>query len=116
MAFDYSRLKTKSAKLIKKYGQSFTFTRTTPGEYNLTTGKSINTESGYTKSACLFDYSDRDRVDGLVEQGDVRLLAEGYDYQVGDKVTIKGDIYTILNVSPIAPGDTTVAANLQVRK
>jgi hypothetical protein len=116
MAFNYSRLKTKAQKIINKFGKSYTFTRTTPGEYNLTNGKSVNTESSYTKSACVFDYSDRDRADGLVEQGDIRLLAEGYDYQVGDKVTIDGDIYTILNISPIAPSETKVAVNLQARK
>ena len=116
MAFDYSRLKTKSAKLIKKYGQSFTFTRVSVGDYDPATGTTTNTTSSYSKNACVFDYSDRDRADGVIEQGDRRLLAEGHAYNVGDTVVIDGDTYTVLNVAPIAPGDTTVAANLQVRK
>lgn len=116
MAFDYSRLKTKASKLIKKYGQSFTFTQTTVGEYDPATGTTTNTTSNYTKVACVFDYSDRDRADGVIEQGDRRLLAEGHTYGVGDTVVIDGDTYTILNVSPIAPGSTNIAVNLQVRK
>lgn len=116
MAFDYARIKTKTQKLIKKFGQSYTFTRTTVGAFNPSTGNTSNTTSTYDKQACIFDYSDRDRVDGVILQGDKRLLCEGYDYAVGDSVVIDGDTYTVLNVSHIAPGDTKVAANLQVRK
>lgn len=116
MSFNYTRIKAKTQKLIKKFGAEYTFSRVSQGSFDPTTGKTTNTTSTYSKQACIFDYNDADRADGVVQQGDRRLLAEGHTYENGDTVVIDGDTYTIINVSFTAPGGEVVAANLQVRK
>lgn len=116
MSFDYARLKSKTQKLIKKFGKEYTFTRTSIGDFNPSTGTAANTASTFAKQACIFDYSDTDRTDGAILRGDRRLMVEGYVYQVGDTVDIDGVDYTVVNVSNIAPNGEVVASNLQVRK
>lgn len=113
---NYSSLQGSASKLIKQFGRVYTFTRTTAGAYDPATGKTTDTTTTFTKSACTFDYSDADRADGTILQGDRRVLAEGYAYQVGDKIAIDGDSYKVISITNIQPAGTVVAANLQVRK
>ena len=116
MSYDYGPITTSATALIAKYGKAYTFTRTTNGAYNPATGQVSQTTETFSKSACVFDYSDRDRAGESILVGDRRMLAESGDYQVGDKVSIDGEVYQVINVDEIAPGGSVVAANLQVRQ
>lgn len=113
---NYNSLQSSASQMIKKFGRSYTFTRTTAGAYDPATGKTTDTTSTFAKSACIFDYSVADRADGTILHGDRRVLAEGYAYQVGDKIAIDGDSYAVISISNIQPAKTILAANLQVRK
>lgn len=116
MSFNYTSLSNSAASLLEKFGVEYTFTRTTKGAYNPATGRTSDSSSTFTGYGCLFDYSDADRTDGAVLQGDRRILAEAGTYEVGDQVAIGSDSWRVVSVSDIAPSGTVVASNLQVRK
>lgn len=116
MSYDYTGITASATGLIQKFGKSYTFTRTTNGGYNPSTGTAGVVTTTFTKSACLFNYSDQDRADGTILVGDRRMLVESGDYQVGDSVSIDSHVYRVVSISEIAPGGDVVAANLQVRK
>lgn len=102
--------------MIAKFGTQYTFTRVTKGAYNPATGQTSDTASTFTGYACLFDYTDSDRADGSVLQGDRRMLADAGTYEVGDTVLVGSETYRIIAISDIGPGGTVVASNLQIRK
>jgi hypothetical protein len=116
MSYDYTGITSSATALITKFGKSYTFTRTTDGSYDPATGSTSPTTATFTKYACVFDYSEQDRANSAILENDRRMLVESGDYLVGDKVTIGSDAYQVINVSPISPSDSVVAANLQVRK
>lgn len=116
MSFNYTSLANSAASLLTKFGKQYTFTRTVKGAYSPATGRTSDTSSTFTGYGCLFDYSDADRADGAVLQGDRRLLAEAGTYEVGDKVAIGSDSWRVVAVADIAPSGAVVASNLQIRK
>jgi len=115
--YNYSPITKSAEALITRFGEEFTFTRTTDGVYNPATGTVAQTTATYKKYACVFDYTDADRAGQTVLQGDRRMLAEGHSYEINDTVVIGSDIFKVINVNEIRPnGSDIVAANLQVRK
>jgi hypothetical protein len=116
MTYNYTPLTASAGRMIAKFGQQYTFTRTTKGAYNPATGQTSDSSATFTGYACLFDYSDADRADGTILQGDRRMLAEGGTYEVGDTVVVGSDTYRVINISDIGPGGSVVASNLQIRK
>ena len=116
MAFNYAQLESTAQKLLQNFGQQLTFTRTAHGTYDPDTGQTTTTESTYQKFGCVFDYTDTERADETIEQGDRRVLAEAHDYQVNDKVDINGETYRVISVSENRPAANVLIANLQVRK
>lgn len=116
MSFNYSSLADSASSLLQKFGRQYTFTRVTKGTFNPATGQAAETSSTFTKYGCLFDYSDRDSAGQTIQAGDRRMLAEGYEYEVGDTVSVDGDIYRVISVSQNKPSGTSLVANLQVRK
>lgn len=116
MSYNYTPLTQSASRMIEKFGTLYTFTRVTKGTYAPATGTTADTSSTYQKSACLFDYSDSDRADGTILEGDRRMLAESGAYEVGDTVAVGSDTYRIISIGEIAPSGNVVAANLQVRK
>ncbi|MAO24447.1 MAG: hypothetical protein CMJ25_27185 [Phycisphaerae bacterium] len=117
MAYNYTPITKSAEALITRFGEEFTFTRTTDGAYNPATGSVAQTTATYKKYACVFDYTDADRAGQTVLQGDRRMLAEGHSYEINDTVVIGSDIFKVINVDEIRPnGSDIVAANLQVRK
>lgn len=113
--FNYSALAGNAKALIERFGKQYTFTRLTNGSYSPATGTTTQTSATFDKYACVFDYTNAERVDQSIEQNDKRLLSEGYTYQVGDTVVIDGKTYRVINVSEIKPSDVVVACNLQIR-
>ena len=116
MSYSYLGVKSTATDLLKKFGRQFTFTRKTDGSYNPNTGSSSTSSSTYQRYGAVFNYSDSERGEGTVQEGDRRILAEGHTYQIGDTVSIESENYRIISISNIQPGDTIVACNLQVRK
>mgnify|MGYP003131731426 FL=1 len=117
MAYNYTPITKSAEALITRFGEEFTFTRTTDGAYNPATGSVAQTTATYKKYACVLDYTDADRAGQTVLQGDRRMLAEGHSYEINDTVVIGSDIFKVINVDEIRPnGSDIVAANLQVRK
>lgn len=116
MSFNYAPLQASATALLTKFGRQYTFTRTTRGTYDPATGQTSNTASTFAKYGCLFDYSDRDSAGLTIEAGDRRMLAEGHSYEVGDTVSIDGDIYRVISISQNQPAGTALVSNLQVRK
>ena len=116
MSFNYTALQSSAGTLLQRFGRQLTFTRTTDGSYDPDTGTTSPTTATFTKYGCVFEYSDSERGDQNIEEGDRRVLAEGHAYQVGDLVSLDSETYRIITVGNIQPADTVVACNLQVRK
>ena len=115
--YNYSPITKSAEALITRFGEEFTFTRTTDGAYNPATGAKAQTTSTFKKYACEFDYNNADRAGETVTENDRRMLVEGHDFHVGDTVVIGSDTFKVINISEIRPnGSDVVAANLQVRK
>lgn len=112
---NYATIAQSATTLITKFGRELTFTRVTSGDYNPVTGNTANTEAEYKKYACVFDYTEQDRLNTNVLQGDKRLLAEPYVYEVGDKVSIDGKSYEVVSIELSMPADEILSATLQVR-
>ena len=115
-AFDYEKTQATALKLLKRFGEEYTFTRTTDGAYNPATGKTSQSSSTFTKFCAIFDYNDRERTLESIQAGDRRVIAENYAYQVGDKVSINSESYRVVSVEEINPNGTRVINTLQVRK
>jgi hypothetical protein len=116
MTYNYAGITKSATALITKFGKEYTFTRTTDGSYDPTTGTTSQTTATFNKFSCVFDYNEQDLANSAILQDDKRMLVESHDFLVGDKVVIGSDTYQVISVSPIQPGDDIVAANLQVRK
>ena len=116
MAFNYSPLAASATSLIQRFGQQLTFTRVTKGAYDPNTGQTSDSSATYTKYGCAFDYSDTERADQTIQEGDRRVLAEAHSYKVGDTVSLNSEVYRIVAISNIQPAATNMAVNLQVRK
>jgi len=116
MAFNYDRMQAAAGQLLQRFGQQLTFTRTTQGAYDPNTGQPSTSTSTFEKYCCVFDYTDQERADQTIQEGDRRVLAEAGDYEVGDKVSIDSETYRVVRVSESSPSSTIVSVTLQVRK
>jgi len=116
MAFNYDRIRSTASQLLERFGQQLTFTRTTQGAYDPDTGQPSTSTSTFSRYCCVFDYSDAERAEQTIQEGDRRVLAEAGDYQVGDKVSIDSETYRVVSVSESRPSATIVSVTLQVRK
>tara|TARA_R110000868_G_scaffold338663_1_gene599432 strand:+ start:7741 stop:8091 length:351 start_codon:yes stop_codon:yes gene_type:complete len=116
MSFNYSPILANAGKLIQKFGQEYTFTRITHGTFNPATGKTAETTTEFTKYGILSNYANVEIGNATIEQGDRKLMAEAYDYEIGDIVSLKSKSYRVINISNIEPAATNLVAILQVRK
>lgn len=112
----YSRLLSTSTNLIERYGVEYTFTKVTAGAFNPATGTVSSTSSTYTAYCVRDSYSAYERQDGSVQIDDIKLIAEVAAFAVDDTVSIDSSVYRVVRVSPIKPGATVLAYELQVRK
>lgn len=101
--------------LLQEYGQALTFTRLTNTSYSPITGQQTQTSSNYTKQGAVLNYSDAE-FSGEIQQGDRKVIAETYAYEIGDTVSIDGAEYRIISTRSYNPAGTEVAVVLQVRK
>jgi len=116
VSYNYSSIQGTATRMIQKFGTEFTFTSKTQKVFEPDTGTQTSSIRIYKKYACKFDMTQADKFGEAVESGDIRLMAEAYDYKTGDTVKIGLDDYRVIAVSKIQPGDTNCAVNLQVRR
>ena len=115
MSFDYPSLAATAVSLLTDFGQDVTFTSKTEGAYNKSTGQYGTTSANYTKKAAVTGYKSNEFND-IIQQGDLKVIAESYTYALGDTVAIDSEDYRILDIKQIKPAGTEVAVVLQVRK
>lgn len=116
---NYAKTAQGAQKALKKAGQAMTLTRVSPGVYDPSTGSVVSTGATYTGFGVALNYSSRD-VDGtLILQADQRVYLDpliGATPQPGDALTVGGEVFTVVNSKPLAPGGVVVLHDIQVRK
>ena len=113
----YDNLASTASRLLNSYGQTIAFSRET-GTIAAGTGVyTPGTPITFTGKGADFDYLDSELIDTMIERGDKRIILEaGTAPEIGDKATIGGVEYRVINVQTTAPGGTVVKYDLQVRK
>ncbi len=114
--FDYARAETTAQRLIKRFGQAVTLTKTTDA---LIAYDPKQTETSYTVQAAQLNYNEKD-IDGTLIQTDDRLVyisTEGLAVipEVDDTLTINSVDLNIISIMPLAPAGTVVYWKVQVR-
>lgn len=130
MAIDYATLRTKAETLIADAGRSVTFIKKDQGNpadpskpWRASTGAA---DVSFPVIAAVVDYDFDEVDDTLVNRGDKRVLvsAAAVDTAAGgatnleefDNMVDGNDEYGIVNVGVVAPGDTRIIYDIQVRK
>lgn len=116
MSYDYSGFASTAARLIDKYGYLATFTKTIDGVYDPDTGSTSPTTSNYTAKIVKSTYSAYEQQNTAIERGDIKLIAEVADFEIGDTLVIDGDIYRIMMPEKVDKNGTPIYYKLQVRK
>lgn len=80
-----------------------------------------NTTTGpldYSGNGAAFDYKASELVDGVILAGDIKLILEATNTEpaIGDKATIDGSNYRVMNVLKTAPSGVVVKYDLQLRR
>lgn len=110
----YARMAATALRLLTKYGQSVTITRTTGATYSPTTGAytggATTTITGY---AAAIPWSQRGPEQH--EQNEIHVILEATSTapEVNDKILINSIGYKITEVNPINPAGTAVAYELR---
>lgn len=112
----YTNMAATALRLLTKYGEELTFTTYSVGAYDPNTGTRTETPSNYTAKAVKETYGILEKANSAIKEGDIRLIAEASTYAVGDTVTVDSQVWRIMAVDPISPGDTDVAFFLQIRR
>jgi|TARA_R110000822_G_scaffold45921_4_gene122586 hypothetical protein len=114
--FDYTGLLNSATALITKFGGTYNFQRQKDVNYDPDTGKPISRTISYTRNAVRSEFTRAEQTSELVLQGDIKLLAQAAEYNVGDTVTVDCVIYRIMNISTIQGNDTKLALYLHLRQ
>jgi hypothetical protein len=122
MSINYSKLATVAKQLITQFGTDWTIRREIKGSYNPATNtQPAQTTNNYTVKAARLEYR-KYKIDGeIIQKDDFQLYVEAKDLgifiETYDKIVDNEDnIYEIVDVKPIKPGDTVVYYELQLRK
>lgn len=116
----YAGIGSMATRLLGKYGQTVTLTRTADGTYDTTDGTlTAGAQTEYECSAAVFDYAQQE-IDGTqIRQGDRRVMLQATGDvplpRSGDTLTIGSLDYTVVAVRTTSPGGTAVVYQLQVR-
>jgi hypothetical protein len=106
---------------INKYGISATFTVQSSNTYDPTTGAAVLTTTTVVVKATPPAAYDRKLVDGsLIRVSDAYTIIAGQGLSFppvqGQLVTIAGNAWTVLVVTPLISGDSVAAYQLQLRQ
>lgn len=114
----YDDMQATAIELLAEFGVPRVLTRVTTGAYVPGQG-TTTTESTFTANCIKLNYRQTD-IDGtLIKQGDQKVFISpdaANTPETGDKITFPDGDWTVVQSAPIAPGDTTVIHDAQVRK
>jgi hypothetical protein len=114
--YNYNSLQNTAGELITKFGSEYRFERQCDRSYNPETGKPFSRNIVYTKNAVVSDFSSAEVAQNIVQQGDIKLLAEAENYEISDTVMVGCDTYRIIDISTIQGSNQRLAVYLHLRK
>ncbi len=120
MAYDYTRQVDSAKRMIAKYGQVLTITRSTVTYDPLTGMNTTATQTGtITAVADNFStYDQKNRSELLVAKKSKKLLVSAasctFAPKSGDKVTYEGETWTIAPMDELNPGGTPILYTLAI--
>ena len=103
MSFDYSVLNETATTLIKRFGQSVTFTRL--AETYTPTGFSSNS-STYTADLVVIDSPKIQDEQGLISESKQALVSSTTAILISDSVEVNGEHFRVNNVKSLKPAAT----------
>lgn len=118
MAF-YDEMAATAVELIAEFGMAMTLVRVTEGAYDPATSTQATTSANHTATGIKLDYR-QSEIDGtMIRVGDQRVFLApdvAVTPRTGDKLTISGESWQVVQASAAAPAGTVVVHKLQVRK
>lgn len=114
--FNYTPLQESAARLINKFGAEYKFERQVERDYDPETGKPTTRKFVYTRNGVVVDFDRSEVAQNTVQQGDIKLLAESEDYNIGDLVSVNCLQYRIVSMMPIQGSQQVLAVYLHLRK
>jgi hypothetical protein len=116
--FNYAHISDVADRLIGKFGLTATLRRpAAPSTWNAGVGTPID----YPIKAILQNYTDTERTNTLIEQGDRKIVFAANGLTVipntGDEIIIiDAAPWSIVNVMPVEPGGIPIVYTVQVRQ
>lgn len=115
MRYDYTALNNTATQLIKKFGAEYGFERQCNRDYDPETGKPVKKVIKYTANGVVVQFDSTQRNGENVQQGDIRLLAESEEYEIGDLLNINCIPHRIIDISTIQGSEKKLAYYLHLR-
>lgn len=117
--FDYQKTQNTATRLLRRFGNDATLTRSASSSYDPATGTSTDSTYELTVTASVFDYP-KAYIDGtLILQGDKRAYVSAYNVDApepSDTLTWNGVPYRIISVKDLNPaGSVSIMYELQLR-
>lgn len=114
--FNYPPIAATAARLVAQFGNSITVTRQSanwqnPREGTVTAGVPLS----ISMSAIVGDITDSYAQQFSVQEGD-RMVTSTDETKIGDRITIDGESYQVVDVSITKPGPVALVYRAQVRK
>jgi hypothetical protein len=115
-------MESTATRLITKFGAEYKFERQIDRDYDPETGKPVRRKFSYTSNGIVVSFTDAERGASRVNagenvlQGDIKLLAESLDYNIGDLVSVDCLSYRIINIATIQGSQQVMAVYLHLRK
>lgn len=116
--FDYAKMAVTARRLLTRFGQSITISRTTGATYDPVTGVTTpGTTTAFTPKGVLLKYPDR-LIDGTrILQSDRKLILDDtVAPEMSDKPLVQGEEWTIQDIMTVSPAGTPLIYEVQVRK
>ena len=116
----YNAMQTVADRQLTDKGAPITFTRTTTGVYDPTTGVAAVILTDYTVNAAVFGFPDKNVNGTNILVGDKRVLisTKGTSYAPApnDYLFIEGVKHSIIDIKTLAPAGIPVLYTAQARK
>jgi hypothetical protein len=108
--------------LIRQFGASVEIIQSSTGYYDISSGRSVETEEAVPLSAkaIVSNYDDREIQAGLVKVGDIKILlaSSSIDFELTnkDRILHRGIYYNIININLVYSGNQPCLIEIQGRK
>ena len=116
--FDYNRPAATAKRLLDRFGQAGSISRSTPGGYDPETGPTAPVELQSLCIVALLEFDNR-QIDGeLVKIGDRRALIApdtAFEPDAGDVLTVGVEVVQVVRNSPLKPAGVFVLHDCIVR-